>query len=86
MSSDLLADKEGVKKLSNVLKNVAKDIIHKLYYFEKITDRALGQMFMIDEKILISRSSDQIILFRRQYDRVTKETRWINYFTLFISG
>lgn len=43
-------------------------------------------MFLIDEKVLISRSSDQILMFRREFDRVTKEESWINYHTLHVSG
>ena len=46
------------------LKNAGKDD----YYVEQVTDRALGQMFMVDEKVVISRSSDQILLFKREYD------------------
>ena len=55
-------------------------------YQETITDRCLGQMFMIDETALISRSSDQTLFFKLVYDEVTKEDNWVNYFTLPVSG
>ena len=37
---------------------------------------------MVDETALISRSSDQILFFKRVYDKVTKTTQWENYHTL----
>ena len=43
-------------------------------------------MYMVDEKILVSRSSDKILLFRRDFDKVTKETKWINYHIISVSG
>ena len=52
------------------------------YYFEQITDRPLGQMYMIDETALIASSSDQILFFKLEFDEVTKETNWINYHTI----
>lgn len=51
-------------------------------YFEKIYDKDLGQMFLVNETALIARSSSQILFFKLELDEFTKEKYWHNYHTL----
>ena len=41
--------------------------------YEKIYDKDLGQMFLINETALIARSSSQILFFKLELDEFTKE-------------
>ena len=43
-------------------------------------------MYMVDSKVLLSRSSDQILFFKLEYDVVTKNENWINYHIENLSG
>ena len=52
------------------------------YAYEKIYDKDLGQMFLINEKALIARSSSQILFFKLELDEFTKEKYWHNFHTL----
>lgn len=56
------------------------------YYLEKIHNKDLGEMYLINEKALVTRSSDQILFFKMELDDFTKEKSWCNYFTLDIQG
>ena len=49
------------------------------YIYEKIIDKVLGQMYLINNKALIARCSCQIMFFKLQIDLFTKEERWMCY-------
>ena len=51
-------------------------------FYEKIYDKDLGQMFLVNETALIARSSSQILFFKLELDEFTKEKYWHNYHTL----
>ena len=52
------------------------------YIFQDIFDKDLGQMFLINETVLIARSSSQILFFKLELDEFTGESEWVNYFTI----
>ena len=52
------------------------------FAYEKIYDKDLGQMFLVNETALIARSSSQILFFKLDLDEFTKEKYWRNYHTL----
>ena len=49
------------------------------YIYEKIIDKVLGQMYLINNKALIARCSCQILFFKLQLDLFTKEMKWTCY-------
>ena len=57
---------------------------------EKITDFDLGELFIWKDKVLIARSSQQILFFKYDFDEEMEVNRWINYHSFesrgFISG
>jgi len=63
-------------------KNEGKDD----YMLEQIIDKDLGQMYLINEKALIARSSSQILFFKQETDPFTFEKSWQCYKTLNIRG
>ena len=65
----------------------------KDFIYEKIHDKDLGQMFLINGVALIARCSSQILFFKLQVDEFTKHQHWTNYqnietrgFLYFIKG
>lgn len=52
------------------------------YYYQDIFDRDLGQMFLVNETALVTRSSSQILFFRQVVDEFTGERKWLNYHTI----
>ena len=56
------------------------------YILEKICERDLGDMYLINNKALVARCSSQILFFKLQIDPFTGEQTWINYYTLNIRG
>lgn len=62
--------------------NIENDKPKKPYYYQKIFDKDLGQMFLINETALVARSSAQILFFRLYLDEFTGQKNWINYFTI----
>ena len=56
------------------------------YEFEKITNKFLGQMFLINNKALVARVSNQILFFKREVDETTKRKSWRQYSYLQKSG
>ena len=56
------------------------------YYKEQIIDKDLGQMFLVNDKALIARSSSQILFFKQFVDKFTHEKSWKCYHTLDIRG
>ena len=55
---------------------------HTKYKFQKITDKDLGQMYLVNEKVLITRSSSQILLFKQVRNEDTQIKEWKCYRTL----
>lgn len=53
---------------------------------ETITDNDLGQMFFIDNTVLVSRSSGEILFFKREVDEKTNKVSWNNFYTLELKG
>lgn len=49
------------------------------YYFQDIFDKDLGQMFLINETVLIARSSSQILFFKLELDEFTGNSDWQNF-------
>ena len=56
------------------------------YYKEQIIDKDLGQMYLVNDKALIARSSSQILFFKQMTDRFTLEKSWKCYHVLDIRG
>jgi hypothetical protein len=52
------------------------------YIFQDIFDKDLGQMFLINETVLVARSSSQILFFKLELDEFTGESEWVNYYTI----
>ena len=57
------------------------------YTYQKITNRDnntidLGQMYLFENKILVARSSSQILFFKLQEDEITKLQNWEHYWTI----
>ena len=52
------------------------------YYYQDIFDRDLGQMFLVNETALVTRSSSQILFFRQVVDEFTGVREWLNYHTI----
>ena len=59
-------------------RNAGKD----KYYKEQIIDKDLGQMYLVNDKALIARSSSQILCFKQVLDKFTHEKSWKCYCTL----
>ena len=57
----------------------------KPYYFQKI-EFDLGQMYLINDKALIARSSSQVLFFKIEQDQFTFKKSWVNYRSLPIRG
>ena len=53
---------------------------------EQIIDKDLGQMYLINGKALIARSSSQVLFFKQVTDEFTLEKTWQCYRTLHIRG
>jgi len=53
---------------------------------EQIIDKDLGQMYLVNGKALIARSSSQILFFKQVTDEFTLEKAWQIYWTLNIRG
>ena len=49
---------------------------NKYYKLEKITDRDLGQMYLIYNKALVVRTSDSIMFFKQIYDNEKRSYFW----------
>jgi len=52
------------------------------YIFERIYDKDLGQMYLVNGKALIARCSSKILFFKLVIDDFTKEKNWFNYHTI----
>ena len=61
-----------------------RDNIH--YKFEQITDRDLGQMYLIYNKALVVRTSDCIMFFRQEFDNEKRSYFWKSYHKIDIQG
>lgn len=53
---------------------------------ERITDKDLGTMYLINGKALVVRCSTQVLFFKLVLDAFTGERSWENYHTLNIKG
>ena len=56
------------------------------YIYEKIIDKDLGQMYLINNTALVARCSSQVLFFKLKVDEFTKEKSWNNYRTLELRG
>jgi len=52
------------------------------YYYEKIYDKDLGKMFLVNGKALITQCSSQLLFFKLKLDEFTQERNWYNYWSL----
>ena len=52
------------------------------YRHEKIIDLDLGQMELIFDLALVTRSSDKILFFKQEWNYEFEDYRWINYYTI----
>jgi len=52
------------------------------FYYEKIYDKDLGKMYLINGKALVSQCSSQIQFFKLVLDEFTHERHWQNYRTI----
>lgn len=50
--------------------------------YEKVTDSDLGNMYLIFDKALITRSSSSILFFKKIYDEDGETVRWRQYHEL----
>ena len=50
--------------------------------FQQMFDREFGQMYLINERALVVRSSSQVLFFKQVTDPFTFETEWENYHVL----
>ena len=58
-----------------------------VYKIEQMTDKDLGQMFLINNKALIARSSSTILFFKIMADEEDPEQKkWTQYYSLNIRG
>ena len=63
-------------------RNYENEKLKKTEYYQKIFDKDLGQMFLINETALVARSSSQILFFRLILDEFTGLKSWVNYHTI----
>ena len=56
------------------------------FYFQKIYDKDLGDMFMVYEQALVIRCSSQILFFKIEIDEFTGDRDWVIYHTLDANG
>jgi hypothetical protein len=52
------------------------------YFYQKIADLDLGQMFLIFNKILVSRSSKSVYWFKLEFNEELNEQVWKLYHTI----
>lgn len=56
------------------------------YVLENMTDMDLGDMYLINNKALIARSSSRILFFKIIQNEETLEKKWTHFHTLKIRG
>lgn len=56
------------------------------FIYQKIIDKDLGEMYMYRNKILIVRSSKEVLFFKLRHDKYEEVLKWERYYTLPCSG
>ena len=56
------------------------------YKFQRMTDKDLGQMYLVYNTALIARSSSDILFFKIEYDPDTDERLWQQYHVEHVRG
>jgi len=65
---------------------VVKGSDAKSYEYERMTDLDLGQMYLVYNKALITRSSSDIFFFKLEFDDSANRRFWKCYHTINIRG
>lgn len=56
------------------------------FQMDRMTDRVLGTMFLMYNKIIVTGTSDSTSFFKLKYDKVLERRVWDNYKTIDVSG
>ena len=59
-----------------------KDHIYQKIVNKENNNIDLGQMYLFENKVLVARSSSQILFFKLQEDEITKKQIWQHYWTI----
>ena len=67
-------------------KDVEQSLELKGHLWEDITDKELGQVFLVNNRVLVVRCSSQIQFYKKVYDDIKEDKFWVQYYRLDIRG